>query len=171
MKTSGILAALLIGMAGKVYSADFADLQAFKPGDIPVVKVSVPFPVAGASLKAFELYCGGGKLQLSVKDARRFNAVVNDAGIASALRSAAAKLPGGEKFLVNVVFTGPSSFMVGDLQKLKDGSGYDAGQFAPKLYLLGGGRAKLVLTYFRMTNSQAYDFREVASFEFQSCGS
>ena len=110
-----------------------------------------------------------GKLQLQFKDARRFNALVNDAGIAAALRTAAAKFYEGEQRLVNVRFTGPASFMVADLQKNADGSGYDAGQFAPKVYLLGGGRAKLVLTYFRMNNSHSYDYNEVASFEFDNC--
>lgn len=170
MKTIKILAAIMAVLAGKTYAADFADLQTFRDADIPYVRASEPFLVAEASYKKSELYCAGGKLQLNPKDARRFNAVINDAGMASALRSSAAKLQDGEKYLKNVVFTGPSSFVVGDLLKTSDGSGYDAGQFAPKLYLLGGGRAKLVLTYFRMTSSQSYDYLEVASFEFQNCG-
>ncbi|HAH31930.1 MAG TPA: hypothetical protein DCL44_06410 [Elusimicrobia bacterium] len=132
-------------------------------------KVSAPLAVVGTVTRASELYCGGGKLQLTVKDARRFNAVVNDAAITSALRAAAAKFYEGEQRLVNVTFTGPSSFIVADLQKNSDGSGYAAGQFAPQIYLLGGGRARLLLTYFRMNNSYSYDYKEVASFEFSGC--
>ena len=133
------------------------------------LKVSAPAAVEGNSARAFELFCDGGKLQLQFKGAVRFNALINDASVASALRAAAAKFYEGEQRLVNLKFTGPSSFMVADFQKNGDGSGYDGGQFAPKIYLLGGGRARLVLTYFRMNNSHSYDYNEVASFEFSNC--
>lgn len=149
----------LFGARAAQFQADVKDVKAAAPAG----------EAAEAASRAFELFCGGGKLQLQFKDARRFNAVVNDAGIAAALRTAAAKFYEGEQRLVNVRFTGPASFMVADLQKNADGSGYDAGQFAPKVYLLGGGRAKLVLTYFRMNNSHSYDYNEVASFEFDNC--
>ncbi|MBI5744948.1 MAG: hypothetical protein HY952_10420 [Elusimicrobia bacterium] len=128
--------------------------------------VSAPAP---APARAFELYCAGGKLQVQFKDAVRYTAIVKDAAITAALKAAAAKFYEGEQRLVNVRFNGPASFMVADFQKDPDGYGYDAGQFAPKLRLLGGGRARLTLTYFRMTNSHAYEFNEVASFDFDGC--
>ena len=68
-----------------------------------------------------------------------------------------------------MTFTGPASFVVADLQKVAGTANYDAGQFAPKLNLLGGGRAVLLLTYFRMTSGQAYDYKEVVSLGFSGC--
>ena len=119
--------------------------------------------------KAVELFCSVGKLQLTPKDATRYNATVNDANMTKSLRETAAKLPGGEQSLVNVTFT-DRSFMVADLQKVSGTMNYDAGQFAPKLNMLGGGRAALVLTYFRMTSSHSYDYNEVVSLGFSGCG-
>jgi len=126
---------------------------------------AVPGPVP--AYKGYDLACAGGKLQVLPKDAMRFNALVNDAAMTAALRSAAAKFFQGEQFLKSTRLLTSSSFMVTDL--MRAGNGYDGGQFAPKLYLLGGGRARLTLTYFRMANSQSYDFREVISFDFSGC--
>lgn len=131
------------------------------------VALPVPQEVPAPAARVSELYCGGGRLQVQAKDAGRFTAVVNDAAVTAALKAAAARFYEGEQRLLNVRFTGASSFMVSDLRKAPDG--YDGGQFAPKLRLLGGGRALLVLTYFRMNNSYAYDYSEVASFEFGGC--
>lgn len=126
---------------------------------------AVPAPVP--AYKGCDLVCAGGKLQVLPKDGVRFNVLVNDAAMTSALRSAAAKLFQGEQSLKNTRLLTSSSFMVTDLMRV--GNGYDGGQFAPRLYLLGGGRARLAITYFRMLNSQSYDFREVVSFDFSGC--
>ncbi len=124
---------------------------------------------AARAAGAFQLTCDGARLRLTPGTAGRFNAAVNDAGMTASLRAAASRFYEGEQRLVNVKFNGASSFTVSDLQKSQDGSGYAAGQFAPRLDLLGGGRARLVLTYFRMNNSHSYDYNEVASFEFANC--
>ena len=124
-------------------------------------------PAPAPAFKGYDIACAGGKLQVLPKDASRFNVLVNDAAMTSALRAAAAKLFQGEQYLINVRLLSSSSFMVTDL--MKTGNAYDGGQFAPKLYLLGGGRARLTLTYFRMLNSHSYDFREVVSFDFSGC--
>jgi len=126
-------------------------------------------PREAGQAKAAELFCSVGKLELNPKDATRFNATVSDAKMTKSLRELAAKLPGGEQSLVNVTFTGPASFVVADLQKVAGTMNYDAGQFAPKLNMLGGGRAVLLLTYFRMTTSQSYDYKEVVSLGFSGC--
>ena len=84
------------------------------------------------------------------------------------LRELAAKLPGGEQSLVNVTFS-DRSFVVADLQRVPGTANYDAVQFAPKLNMLGGGRAVLLLTYFRMTTSRSYDYKEVVSLGFSGC--
>lgn len=126
---------------------------------------AVPGPVP--AYKGYDLACAGGKLQVLPKDAMRFNALVNDAAMTAALRSAAAKFFQGEQFLKSTRLLTSSAFMVTDL--MRAGNGYDGGQFAPKLYLLGGGRARLTITYFRMLNSQSYDFKEVISFDFSGC--
>ncbi|OGR51689.1 MAG: hypothetical protein A2049_10325 [Elusimicrobia bacterium GWA2_62_23] len=134
-----------------------------KGWDLKTPVVPAPIP----AFKGYELACAGGKLQVLPKDASRFNVLVNDAAMTSALRAAAAKLFQGEQYLKNTRILTSSSFMVTDL--LKQGGLYDGGQFAPKLQLLGGGRARLTLTYFRMANSQSYEFREVISFDFSGC--
>lgn len=144
-------------------AAGFGGLSPLRAVSFEMPAVSAPVP----AVKGYELVCAGGKLQVSAKDARRFNLMVNDASMTAALRQAAAKFFQGEQYLMSTRILSSSSFMVSDL--MKAGNAYDGGQFAPKLYLLGGGRARLTLTYFRMANSQSYDFREVASFEFAGC--
>jgi len=118
--------------------------------------------------KAVELFCSVGKLELAPKDGTRYNATVNDARMTKSLRELAAKLPGGEQSLVNVTFT-DRSFVVADLQKVSGTANYDAGQFAPKLNMLSGGRATLLLTYFRMNSGQSDDYKEVVSLGFSGC--
>lgn len=170
-KSLAVFLAVSALSAGLAKAGPFESALAVSGGEIMArtVQFAEPQAVPAPASRAFELYCGGGKLQLQFKDARRFNAIVNDAAVTAALKAAAAKFYEGEQRLVNVRFTGPSSFIVADFQKDPDGYGYDAGQFAPKIRLLGGGRALLVLTYFRMNNSHSYDYKEVASFEFSNC--
>lgn len=165
--SAGVCRAGLFEDAASASGGDFKAMLGARTVQFAVPEV--PAAKAEAPSRAFELYCGGGKLQLQFKDSSRFTAVVNDAAVASALRAAAARFFEGEQRLVGVKFSGPSSFTVADLQKSIDGTGYVAGQFAPRLDLLGGGRVKLVLTYFRMNNSHSYDYNEVASFEFDNC--
>jgi len=159
--------------AGKDFSAFTltGSVQAASIGNKIVFDQPRPAPFAAEpSLnKALELYCSVGKLQLTPKGGVRYNAIVNDAAMTKSLRETASKLPGGPQSLVNVSFINDTSFMVVDFQK-EDGTGnYDAGQFAPKLRLLGGGRAVMVLTYFHMTGSHSYDYNEVVSLGFSGC--
>lgn len=144
-------------------AAGFGGLSPLRAVSLEVPAVLAPVP----AVKGYELVCAGGKLQVSAKDARRFNLMVNDASMTAALRQAAARFLQGEQYLMNTRILSSSSFMVADL--MKAGNAYDGGQFAPKLHLLGGGRARLSMTYFRMANSQSYDFREVISFDFSGC--
>jgi len=159
------LTAAFAGPESAVVSAaeGFSGLSVIRAVSFETAAVPAPVP----AVKGYELICAGGKLQVSAKDARRFNLTVNDAAMTTALRQAAAKFFQGEQYLMNTRVLSSSSFMVADLTKA--GNTYDGGQFAPKLYLLGGGRARLTLTYFRMANSQSYDFKEVISFDFSGC--
>jgi len=61
MKTSGILAAVLILMAGRSYAADFADLQSLRSCDIAgLTEPAIPVPakgLAGTADKKLSGYC------------------------------------------------------------------------------------------------------------------
>lgn len=60
MKIKGLLAAALMLMAGRSYSADFADLQSLRPGNVPPLAESIPVPArgfSGSSDKKLSDYC------------------------------------------------------------------------------------------------------------------
>ncbi len=191
MREAGSLGVALIllifaaaaGQAGQLESSssgagkDFAVFaaagaaQALIPGGRPALNDPRPALLEAGPRQpmAVELFCSAGNLELTPGDGAGYNATVNDAGMTRSLRALAAKLPGGERSLVKVTFTGPVSFVVSDLRKVAGTMNYDAGQSAPKLNMLSGGRAVLLLTYSRMTSGQPDDYKELVSLGFSGC--
>lgn len=130
---------------------------------LPALSEAVP-PAPGA----VELFCSDGRLTLTLNDGAGYNATIDDAKMTRSLRELAAKLPGGERSLVNVTFK-DRSFVVADLRKVPGTVNYDAGQSGPRLNMLSGGRASLLLTYSGAASARSNEYRELVSLGFSGC--